>query len=232
MAWVTSVSVELHEVLSEPDENTLILCNYTDGNLKEMSKRRTISFQRHPEFRISVTFEKFPARDAVNTPTVVLQQILDALGKSELKVNRGQPSPTEEGKLSALTDPLEEGTTIEQIYNKAKEYLDSKKTEGFLVKDDGVFETEVKDGLITNSGMKSRWFQPKDGLFEVLNILPNGELLTTTYVRVSAGPPVAEAWTIEPQDVDYEKMGENEENRTNIMMAKSFDSWTAKNNYG
>mmetsp|Transcript_18490 Transcript_18490/g.37724 ORF Transcript_18490/g.37724 Transcript_18490/m.37724 type:complete len:332 (+) Transcript_18490:95-1090(+) len=229
MAWITSVSVELHETLSGAEENTLTLCNYTDGNLKEMSKKRTIRLHPGDEFRVSVTFEKFPARDAVNTPSIILQHVLDGLGKSKLKVNRGQPSPIEEGKLSALTDPLEEGTTIEQVYEEVKQYLTSKNSRGFLVKDDGVFETEVRDGLIRNSGMKSRWFQPKDGVLEVLQILPNGELLSSSFVRISAGPPtVAEAWTIEPHVVDYAKMGENEQDRTNFMLVKLFDSWPGK----
>jgi len=229
IAWITSISVELHEVLSEAEEDTLTLCNYTDGDLKEMSKKRTIRLHRGPEFRVSVTFEKFPARDAVNTPSVILQQVLDGLGKRKLNVNRGQPSPMEEGKMSALTDPLEEGTTIEQVYEQVKQHLISRRAKGFLVKDDGAFETEVRDGMIRNSGMKSRWLEPKDGVVEVLQILPNGELLSTSFLRVSAGPPVvAEAWTIEPTVVDYPKMGENEQARTNFMLLKSFDSWPGR----
>lgn len=229
ISWITKVSVELHEVLNEAEENTLTLCNYTDGDLKEMQKRRTIRLHPGPEFRISVTFEKFPARDSVNTPSVILQQVLDGLGVSKLKVNRGQPSPIEEGKMSALTDPLEEGTTIEQVHEQVKQHLISKKERGFQVRDDGVFETEVRDGLIRNSGMKTRWLEPKDGVIEVLQFLPNGDQLSTSYVRVSVGPPtVAECWTIEPTDIDYSKMGENEQDRTNAMMVKNFDSWPGR----
>lgn len=228
ISWITSISVELHEVLSEPEEDTIVLCNYTDGGLTDMSKRRTIRLHRGDEFRISVVFEKFPARDAINLPSIVLQHVLDGVGKSKTKVNRGQPSPIDEGKLSAVTDPLDDGLTIEQVYERLKQHLSSKRTKGFAVRDDGVFETEVRDGLIRNSGMKSRWMQPKDGIIEVLQILPNGELLTTSYVRISAGPPtVAEAWTIEPQEIDYDKMGENEQDRTNYMLSKSFDKWSA-----
>merc|ERR1712039_39321 len=215
-----------HEVLSEAEEDTIILSNYADGSLQELSKRRTIRLHRSPEFRVSVTFEKFPARDAVNTPSVTLQHVLDGMGQSSLKVHRGEPSPIEEGKMSALTDPLEEGTTIEHIYEQVKRHLMSSKTEGFLVRDDGFFETEVRDGLITNSGMKSRWLQPKDGSIEIVQILPNGEHMNTSFVRVSGGPPcVAESWAIEPQVVDYAKMGENEQNRTNYMLSQQIGSW-------
>lgn len=229
LRWITNVSVELHEVLSEKEENTLILCNYTDDGLKEMSRRRTIRIHRDPEFRISVTFEKFPARDAASTPSIILQHVLDSIGKSKLNISRSQPSPIEEGKMSALTDPLDEGTTIEQVYEQVKQHLMSKRDKGFLVKDDGVFESEVKDGLITNSGMKTRWIQPKGGIVEVLQILPNGEHISTSFLRVSAGPPtVAEAWTIEPQSVDYEKMGQNEQDRTNFMLRKNFKEWTGR----
>eukprot|EP00416_Gambierdiscus_australes_P022742 CAMPEP_0171059202 /NCGR_PEP_ID=MMETSP0766_2-20121228/3050_1 /TAXON_ID=439317 /ORGANISM="Gambierdiscus australes, Strain CAWD 149" /LENGTH=330 /DNA_ID=CAMNT_0011514623 /DNA_START=58 /DNA_END=1050 /DNA_ORIENTATION=- len=229
MAWVTSVSVELHEVLNEGEKDTLILYNYSDASLKEVNKVRTIRLHREPEFRISVTFEKFPARDSINMPNMVIQQVLDSLGKSKVKINRGQPSPVDEGKLSCVSDALEAGTTIEQVYEQVKKHLSSIKAKTFVVRDDGVFETEVRDGLIRNSGMKSRWFVPKDGILEVLQILPNGELLTTTYVRVCEGPPpVVEAWTIEPTAIDFDKMGENEQDRTNNMLVKSWDKWPGK----
>lgn len=229
LRWITSVSVELHETLNEAKEDTVILCNYQDDNLTEMSRRRTIRIHKDPEFRVSVTFEKFPARDANNTPSMILQHVLDASGKSGLKINRGQPSPIEKGKMSALTDPLEEGITIEKVYEQVKQHLISKRDKGFLVHDDGNFESELKDGLITNSGMKTRWYQPKDGIVEVFQILPNGEHISTSFLRISAGPPtVAEAWTVEPQEVDYAKMGSNEEDRTNYMLRKNFQEWTGR----